>query len=105
MSSAQFAAFQLGQGNASLFSLRDVSSGSVSYTSILSDTYYLVFAHGTGLLATTETVNFQRTYVSLDEFQLGSGIVLLIMGAIVLYWGLRPRHRLPEVVAHQPASR
>lgn len=98
MSSAQFGAFQLGQGNASLFSLQDVSTGTVSYTSILPDNYYLVFSHGTGLLAITETVSFQRSYLSLDEFQVGSGIVLLALGAAVLYWGLRPRHRLPEVV-------
>ncbi len=104
MSSVQFAAFQVGQGNTSLFSLRDVPTGSVSYTSILPDTYYLVFSHGTGLLNTTETVSFQRTYVSLDEFQVASGVILLALGAAVLFWGLRPRNRLPEVVSHASNS-
>ncbi len=103
MSSVQFAAYQIGQGNTSLFSLRNVPTGSVSYTSILPDTYYLVFSHGTGLLNTTETVSFQRTYVSLDEFQVASGIVLLGLGVAVLFWGLRPRNRLPEVVI-QPSK-
>ncbi len=102
MSSIQFAAFQLGQGNSSLFFLKDVPTGSVSFTSTIADTYYLVFAHGAGLLNQTETVNFQRSYVSLDEFQLGSGIALLFLGALVLYWGLRPRHRLPEIT-HSPS--
>ncbi len=104
MSSVQFAAYQVGQGNTSLFSLRNVPTGSVSYTSILPDTYYLVFSHGTGLLNTTETVSFQRTYVSLDEFQVASGVILLGLGIAVLFWGLRPRNRLPEVVSHESKS-
>ena len=107
MSSTQFAAFQLGQGNSSLFFLKDVPTGSVSFTSTIPDTYYLVFAHGTGFSTQTETVNFQRSYVSLDEFQLGSGIALLSLGVLVLYWGLRPRHRLPEITGSplQPSKK
>lgn len=100
MNSVQFAAFQLGQGNANLFALTDVPDGSVTFTSSLPDAYYLVFTHGTGLLNMTETVNFQRTYVSLDEFQIISGVLLLILGGIVLYWGMRPKHKLPEIVGN-----
>ncbi len=91
MSSVQFSAFQLGVNQGSLFSLRDVSSGSVSWTSSVPDTYYLVFAHGTGLLATTEVVSFQRTYLSLDRFELIAGVLLIGLGALEVYWGLRPR--------------
>ncbi len=99
MNSVQFAAFQLGQGNTSLFSLKDVPDGSMTFTSDLPDAYYLVFTHGTGLLNMTETVNFQRTYVSLDEFQIISGIIVLVLGGIVFFWGLRPKRRLPEIVS------
>ena len=98
MNSVQFAAFQLGQGNVNLFFLKDVPDGTVTFTSAVPDTYYLVFTHGTGLLNMTETVNFQRSYVSLDEFQVASGVILLVLGGIVLYWGLRPKRRLPEIV-------
>ncbi len=98
MNSVQFAAFQLGQGNANLFSLKDVPEGAVTFTSALPDAYYLVFTHGTGLLNVTETINFQRTYVSLDEFQIVSGVILLVLGGLVLYWGLRPKRKLPEIV-------
>src|SRR5262245_8179143 len=75
MTSAQFAAFQIGQGNVSVFSLRDVPSGSVTFTFDTPDSYYLVFLHGSGLFTTTETVYFQRSYLNLDRFELISGIV------------------------------
>ncbi len=91
MSSVQFSAFQLGTNQGSLFSLLDVSSGSISWTSNVPDTYYLIFAHGTGLLATTEVVSFQRTYLSLDRFELIAGALLLGLGALEVYWGLRPK--------------
>jgi len=91
MSSVQFAAFQTGQGNASLYSLGDTATGSVSFTSSVPDTYYLLFLHGAGFLNVTQAVNFQRTYISPDEFQLGAGIVLLALGLVEIYWGVRPK--------------
>jgi predicted PurR-regulated permease PerM len=63
MSSAQFASFQIGQNTGNLYSLQNVASGSISFTSTVPDTYYLVFTHGPGLFNSTETVNFQRTYL------------------------------------------
>ena len=104
MSSSQFAAFQTGQSIDNLYSISDAASGTFSYVSTLPDTYYLVFTHGTGLLTITETVTFRRTYISLDEFQLVSGIILAVLGALELYWGLRPR-RGPPFPLPPPGSR
>ncbi len=91
MNSVQFAAFQIGQSNASLFSVVDKATASVAYTFTTPDTYYLVFAHGSGLLGATETVSFQRSYYNLSRFELFSGIVLLGLGVLEVYWGVRPR--------------
>ncbi len=91
MNSAQFAAFQIGQSNASLFSSVNVNSASVSYTFTTPDTYFLIFAHGSGFLNSTETVNFQRSYYNLSRFELVSGIVLLGFGVLEMSWGLRPK--------------
>jgi hypothetical protein len=91
MNSQQFAAFQIGQGNASLYSVKDVTSASVSFTFPTADTYFLVFLHGSGYLTTTETVDFQRTYLALARFEFFSGIVLVGLGVIEIFWGLRPR--------------
>lgn len=91
MSSAQFATFQTGGNIGSLYSLQNMASGSISYTTTALDTYYLVFTHGLGLLATTETVNFQRAYISPDEFLIVSGVVLVGLGAVQLFLGLRLR--------------
>jgi hypothetical protein len=91
MNSQQFAAFQIGQGNASLYSVKDVTSASVSFTFPTANTYYLVFLHGSGYLTTTETVDFQRTYLALARFEFFSGIVLVGLGVIEIFWGLRPR--------------
>ena len=102
MSSGQFAAFQTAQGIGSLYSLRDVASASVSYTSTIPDTYYLVFTHGSGFLNITETVNFNRTYTSLDDFLLVSGVILTILGGLELYWGLRPKTGRPQLPPPQP---
>ncbi len=102
MSSVQFAAFQTGQGNASLYSLADTASGSVSFTSSVPDTYYLLFLHGAGFLNVTQAVNFQRTYVSPDEFQLIAGIVLLALGFVEVYWAVRPREVHGEIDVPAP---
>jgi hypothetical protein len=91
MDSQQFAAFQVGQGNTSLYSVKNIASSSVSFSFPSADTYYLVFLHGSGYLNMTETVNFQRTYLALARFEFFSGIALVGIGALELYWGLRPR--------------
>lgn len=94
MNSAQFVQYQLGQGNASLYQILNVNSGSVSFTFPAADTYYLVFLHGTGYLTVTETVDFQRTYAALARFELYSGTILVGLGILLLYWGLRPKDLL-----------
>jgi hypothetical protein len=91
MNSAQFAAFQIRQGNASLYSTMNTPSTSISFKFPSADTYYLVFLHGSGFLNATETVDFQRTYLALARFEFYSGIALVVLGVAELYWGLRPR--------------
>jgi hypothetical protein len=91
MNSQQFAAFQIGQGNTSLYAVKDVTSSSVSFTFPTADTYYLVFLHGSGYLTATEPVDFQRTYLALARFEFFSGIALVGLGVLEMIWGLRPR--------------
>ena len=103
MSSVQFAAFQTNANNtANLFSLPDSATGSVDWTSTIPDSYYLIFRHGAGLLAATQTVNFQRTYTSVDIPAIIAGAALVLLAAIEIYWGFRPtgkRAELPSAVA------
>ena len=96
MSSVQFAAFQTGQGNTSLYSLPNVSSASLSFTFTVPDTYYLLFLHGAGYLTATQTVDFQRSYFNQDRFELFSGIALIGMGGVEAYWGVRPKTPKPS---------
>lgn len=91
MNSQQFAAFQVGQGNTSLYSVKNTASTGISYSFPTADTYYLVFLHGSGYLNTTETVNFQRTYLALARFEFFSGLALVGIGVLEIFWGLRPR--------------
>jgi hypothetical protein len=91
MSSFQFAQYQVGQGNASLYQALNVASASISFTFPTADSYFLLFLHGSGYLTTTETVDFQRTYAALARFELFSGMILVGLAALLLYWGLRPK--------------
>ncbi len=91
MNSLQFVSYQIGQGNGSLYALMNVASGSVSYTFTTPDTYYLVFLHGSGLLGSTETVSFQRSYYNPGRVELVAGVILVGLGVVELYWGVRPR--------------
>jgi hypothetical protein len=99
MSSQQFAAFQVGQGNASLYSVINAASASVSFSFPRADTYFLVFLHGSGYLTATETVDFQRSYLALARFEFLSGIVLVGLGVIETFWGLRPREKQRPVAS------
>jgi hypothetical protein len=97
MSSAQFAAFQVNANNtANLYALLDTAIGHPDFTSSIPDTYYMVFRHGSGLLSTTQTVTFQRTYTSVDIPAILAGLALLVLGAIEIYWGFRPAGRRAE---------
>jgi hypothetical protein len=91
MNSQQFAAFQIGQGNASLYSVKNTGSTRISFSFPSADTYFLVFLHGSGYLNTTETVDFTRTYLALARFEFYSGIALVVIGVLEINWGLRPR--------------
>jgi len=93
MSSAQYAAFQAKTGNASLYSLSETATSQVDFMSSLPDTYYMLFFHGTGFLNMTQTVNFQRTYTSVDILAIVAGATLLVLGGVELYWGFRPSGR------------
>ncbi len=90
MNSVQYAAFQTKTGNTSLYSLPDTATGHVDFTSTLPDTYYLLFLHGSGLLNTTQTVTFQRSYSSVDVLAILSGVALLALAVVEIYWGFRP---------------
>jgi hypothetical protein len=103
MSSAQFAAFQTNANNTvNLYSLPEAATGNVDWTSTIPDSYYLVFRHGAGLLAATQTVNFQRTYTSVDIPAIVAGIVLVLLGTIEIYWGFRPTGRHAELPSAVP---
>ncbi len=91
MSSVQLASYQVGQNIGNLYAVLDVTSGAISFTCTATDTYYLVFTHGTGFQNTTETVSFQRSYHSPDTFLLITGGILGIAGPLEIYWGTRLR--------------
>lgn len=96
MNSAQYAAFQLKTSNASLYSLPETSTGTVDFTSTAPDTYYLLFLHGPAYLNTTQTVFFQRTYSSIDYLAILSGVVLVVLAGVEIYWGFRPAGKTPR---------
>lgn len=104
MNSIQFAQYQIGQGNVSLYSVLNVASSSISFRFPSPDTYYLIFLHGSGFLTTTETVTFQRTYVALGRFELFSGTILLGLALLLMFWGLRPREKLPPGAMPNPSE-
>lgn len=105
MSSAQFAAFQTNANNtANLYALPETATGHVDFTSSIPDTYYMVFRHGSGLLAVTQTVTFQRTYTSVDIPAILSGLALLALGGIEIYWGFRPLGRRAQATNAVPAD-
>lgn len=87
--SVQFANYQVNQPTANLYSLHDVPSASVDFTSTVPDTYYLVFSHGAGYLNITETVSFSRSYTSVDLTAYAVSGVLFALGAVELVWGIR----------------
>ncbi len=97
-SSAQYASFQTGTFTGSLYSIQDAPSGSISYTFTVQDTFYLLFRHGTGLLNTTQTINFQRTYTTHDSFRLGLGILFVALAAVDFAFGFRRRKSQASMV-------
>jgi hypothetical protein len=96
MNSLQFASYQIGQGNASLYMVANQASGSISFSFPAADTYYLMFLHGSGYLTMTETIDFQRNYLSLGRFEFYSGIGLIGIAVLELFWGLRPSTAKPR---------
>ena len=90
-SSAQFAAFQANTSFTYLYGIVEVASGSVSYTFPVQDTYYLLFRHGTGLINTTETVYFQRSYQTHSSSRLQLGLIFVIFAAVSLVFVFRRR--------------
>ncbi len=91
LNSAQFAAHQVGGAFNYLYSIKDVSSGSFTYTISTQDTYYLWLDHGTGLANTAETVYVQRTYVTHDLFRLQLGLIFIAVAGVELVFALRTR--------------
>jgi hypothetical protein len=104
LSSAQYASFQTGTSVTSMYSVDNVASGSISYAFTRQDTYYLVFRHGIGLFNSTETVNFQRTYTTHDNFRLELGLFFLAIAAVELVVAFRPRKTPPVIPPPPPTS-
>src|SRR2546426_11234249 len=102
LSSAQFAAFQTQASFNYLYGIVNVASGSFSYTFPLQDTYEIVFRHGTGLINSYETVNFQRSYQTHISSHLQLGLVFLVFGAASLVLAFRPVR--PKAIATSPTS-
>jgi len=102
LSSAQFAAFQAKTSFNYLYGVVNVASGSFSYTFPVQDTYEIVFRHGTGLVNSTETVNFQRSYQTHVSSRLQLGLVFLVFGAVSLVLAFRPEK--PKTIATPPTS-
>src|SRR6266487_329617 len=97
MNSAQFASFQTGTSLSNVYSIVNVPSASVSYGFTTQDDYYFVFRHGTGLLNSTETVTYQRTYITHDNFRLYLGIFFIAFGAVELVVGFRRKGTVQAV--------
>jgi hypothetical protein len=104
LSSVQYASFQTGSSLTSMYSVENAASGTFSYAFTTQDTYYLVFRHGSGLMNSTETVNFQRTYTTHDSFRLQLGFFFLAIGAVELVVALRPRKPPPVIPPPPPIS-
>jgi hypothetical protein len=104
LSSAQYASFQTGAFPTSVYSIENVASGAISYAFTAQDTYYIVFRHGTGLLNSTETVSFQRTYTTHDNPRLELGIFFLAFAAVEVVIGFRPRKTPPPIPPPPPIS-
>ena len=102
--SAQYASFQTGASLNSMYSIENVASGAVSYAFTAQDTYYLVFRHGTGLINSTETISFQRTYTTHDNARLGLGLFFLAIAAVELVVAFRPRKTPPVIPPPPPIS-
>jgi len=102
LSSAQFASFQTGASLNSMYSIQDVASSAISFAFTVQDKYYIVFRHGSGLYNSTETVDFQRTYTTHDNFRLGLGLFFLAFAAIELVVAFRPR-KAPPVIPPPPS--
>jgi hypothetical protein len=104
LASAQFASFQTGTSLISMYSIENVASSAISYAFTVQDTYYLVFRHGTGLMNSTETVSFQRTYTTHDSFRLGLGLFFLAIAGVELVVAFRPRKPAPVIPPPPPIS-
>lgn len=93
MSSAEFVSFQNGTVVNNLYEILDRPSGSFSYTFTGQDTYYFVFRHGAGLLNTTQTVNYQRTYQVHNMQQLVFGTIAVAIGVVDIAFAFRAKRK------------
>jgi hypothetical protein len=96
LTSAQYAAYQSGTSFDYVYSVIDSTSSTISYTFSTQDTYSLVFRHGTGLVNTTETVYFQRTYATHNTFALTLGLIFIVLVAADVVFAFRSRKPKPS---------
>ncbi len=93
--SAQFAAFQAHTSFDYLYSVEQVPTGRISYSFSSQDTFYLLFRHGTALVNSTETIFFQRSYVTHITSKLFLGLIFVGAATVDLAFAFVWRRRKP----------
>jgi hypothetical protein len=102
LTSVQYAAFQSQALFNYVYGPVSSPSSDVSYAFPAQDTYYLMFRHGSGLVNTTETVSFHRTYTTHVSLRLDLGLILLPLVVVDLaYAFLRRKPKLSEAPTQQ----
>lgn len=94
MNSAQYSSFETGNFQGGVYSIQDSVTGTISYNFVSQDSYYLVFRHGTGLINSTQTVFFQRSYITHDTGRLTLAFVFVAIAGVDLvfaFWRRKPK--------------
>jgi len=84
MSSAQYSSYVGGTWIGSLYGVGEAISSSISYTTPVRDTYYLVFFHGTGI-NDTQTVNFEWGFRTVSVPLLVAGVAFVVLAVYDFY--------------------
>jgi len=98
--SSQFDRYSNGLQTESLYS-ESGASGEFSHTAANSDTYYLIFEHGSGFSSSSQSVTVDFRVNGLDTLVLVVGLVLLIIGAILGFAAYRMKKEDKPPWAHE----
>ncbi len=85
---SQFDRYSNGLSTGSLY-FESGASGEFSHTAANSDTYYLIFEHGSGFSSTSQSIEVDFRLSGLDILLLVVGLALLIIGIILGFAGYR----------------